>query len=291
MLVHEGAGAHDHAVTTVTEDGAFRVVTVRTTRTVADAILAQKVRGTTAEHLADLITGSILVRLTMAPDLRVQGLVRGANGKGTIVADCYPDGSCRGLVRETAGPIQIGPGSLVQLMRSLPNGTLHQGVVEVPNDYGMSGALMVYMLESEQVTSVIGLGCILAEDGQRVIAAGGWIVQLLPECTEPPLEVMYARMRTDFTDVKAVLRSHGADPVVLQREILWGMPYETTATASLRHRCRCSPERVFASMAALGRGDLEEILDKGETLFVSCDYCGRPYEVQPESLRGLIESS
>src|SRR5687768_8058311 len=130
----------DGAVTTVTEDGAFRVVTVRTTHTVQAAIDAQKVRGATAESLGDLITGSILVRLTMAPDLRVQGLVRGANGKGTIVADCHPDGGCRALVRETAGPIQVGPGSLVQVMRSLPNGTTHQGVVELPNEHGISGA-------------------------------------------------------------------------------------------------------------------------------------------------------
>lgn len=280
----------DRAVTAITEDGSFRVVTVRSTATVAAAIRAQGATGRTAEHLADLITGSTLVRLTMAPDLRVQGVVRGRTGKGTLVADCHPDGGCRGLVRETAGPIEIGPGSLVQVMRSLPNGTTHQGVVEVPDEHGISGAFMVYMLESEQVTSVIGVGCVLSEDGD-VSAAGGWIVQLLPECKEPPLELMYQRMRLDFADPRQVLRSLGADPEALQAEILYGLPHQTTASASIAHRCYCSPERVFASMATLGRADIEDILQKGETLQVSCDYCNRPYEVPPESLRGLLEAS
>lgn len=280
----------DRAVTAITEDGSFRVVTVRTTQTVTAAIKAQGVTGTTAEHLADVITGSVLVRLTMAPDLRVQGVVRGRTGKGTIVADCHPDGGCRGLVRETAGPIEIGPGSLVQVMRSLPNGSSHQGVVEIPDEHGISGAFMVYMLESEQVTSVIGVGCVLSEESD-VAVAGGWIVQLLPECKEPPLELMYQRMRLDFADPKQVLRSLGGDPETLQSEILYGMPYQTTASALVEHRCYCSPERVFASMATLGRADIEDILRKGETLFVSCDYCNRPYEVQPEALRGLLEAS
>lgn len=284
------ARAADRAVTAITEDGSFRVVTIRSTDTVNAAIRAQGATGTTAEHLANLITGSALVRLTMAPDLRVQGVVRGRTGKGTIVADCHPDGGCRALVRETAGPIEIGPGSLVQVMRSLPNGTSHQGVVEIPDEHGISGAFMVYMLESEQVTSVIGVGCVLSEDGD-VSAAGGWIVQLLPECKEPPLELMYQRMRLDFADPKQVLRSLGADPDTLQSEILYGLPYQKTASAALEHRCYCSPERVFASMATLGRADIEDILEKGETLHVSCDYCNRPYEVPPESLRGLLEAS
>lgn len=287
----EGAkDERDRAVTTVTEDGSFRVITVRSTHTVTAAIAAQRARGRTAEHLADLITGSVLVRLTMSPDLRVQGLVRGRSGKGTIVADCHPDGGCRGMVRETAGPIEVGPGSLVQMTRSLPNGTLHQGTVEVPDAYGISGALMVYMLESEQVTSVIGVGCVMSED-ERVAVAGGWIVQLLPECKEPPLELMYQRMRLDFSDVRSVLRTLGGDPDAMQAEILYGLPYQTTDGTLIEHRCYCSPERVFASLATLGREDLEDIVRKGETLFISCDYCGRPYEIVAESLRGLVQVS
>ncbi len=194
------------------------------------------------------------------------------------------------MLRQTAGPVEVGPGSLVQVNRTLPNGKVHQGIVEVPDVYGISGALMVYMLESEQVTSVIGVGCVMSED-DRVAVAGGWIVQLLPECHEPPLELMYQRMRLDFADVKSVLRTMAGDPDVMQSEILYGIEYETTSRAEIMHRCGCSHERVFASLASLGRSDLEDIVQKGETLFISCDYCGRPYEIAAETLRGLIQSS
>lgn len=282
--------ARDRAVTTVTADGSFRVITLRSTHTVAAAIAAQRAKGRSAEHLADLITGSVLVRLTVAPEFRVQSLIRGRTGKGTIVADCHPDGACRGMLRETAGPVEVGPGSLVQVSRSLPNAKIHQGIVEVPDAYGISGALMVYMLESEQVTSVIGVGCVMSEN-DRVAVAGGWIVQLLPECREPPLELMYQRMRLDFASPTSVLRNFAGDPDVIQSEILYGIDYETTSRTEIMHRCGCSHERVFASLASLGPSELEDIVRKGETLFISCDYCGRPYEIAAETLRGLIVSS
>ena len=89
----------DHAVTAVSNDGAFRVIVVRATETARGVIDAQKVTGKTAEHLAELVTGTALVRLTMSPSYRVQGLIRGANNKGLLVADSYPDGATRGLVR------------------------------------------------------------------------------------------------------------------------------------------------------------------------------------------------
>ncbi len=279
----------DHAVTTVTDDGSFRVITARTTRTVTGVIDWQKARGASAEHLADLVTAAILVRLTMAPNLRVQAAIRGAGGRGTVVADSLPDGRSRGLLREPQGAIQLGAGAQVQVMRSLPNGTIQQGVVEVSSGHGIASAITTYMRESEQVTAVLGAGCLIA-DG-KVVVAGGWLVQLLPECTEPPLALMYERLRHDFADGKAVLRELDASPTRLQAEILYGIESTKTAEVDLYAGCSCSAERVLASMASLGEAELRDILAKGETLHVSCDYCGAPYEVRPESLRALLTTT
>src|SRR5690606_6343938 len=102
--------------------------------------------------LGELVTGCALFRETMAPGLRVQSILKGAAGSGTIVGDSHPDGWCRGLVqhKEGAPPFHLGRGSVLRMMRSLPNGELHQGVVEA-DESGFSEALMVYMQQSEQI--------------------------------------------------------------------------------------------------------------------------------------------
>jgi molecular chaperone Hsp33 len=70
----------DSALRAMTDDGAFRVITVRTTDTVRRMLAAQSLWGAEGEHLAELVTGAILVRETMAPDHRLQAILRSADG-------------------------------------------------------------------------------------------------------------------------------------------------------------------------------------------------------------------
>ncbi|HEY5376008.1 MAG TPA: Hsp33 family molecular chaperone HslO, partial [Polyangiaceae bacterium] len=89
----------DTVLRAITDDGAFRVITARTTQTVRGAVEAQGVAGLTARHFGDLLTGSILFRETMAPNLRVQGIIKGSNGSGSVIADSHPSGQTRGLIQ------------------------------------------------------------------------------------------------------------------------------------------------------------------------------------------------
>lgn len=284
------APSPDRAVTAVTHDGAFRVIVVRTTETVREAIRTQSVSGPNAAHLADVVTGTILVRLTMAPTYRVQGIVRGAGNRGTLVGDSHPDGTARALVQRPGGLVEVslGPGAIMQMMRTLPNGAVAQGVVEVP-PAGVSGALMSYFQSSEQIESVASIG-VQFHDGQ-VSAAGGYLVQLLPEVSRAPLAVMTERLDLDFSSLAKVLPALQADPAALLSEILADMPYEQTQEQELRFGCHCSSVRVLASLATLPKSDIKELMESEEQLWISCDYCGQNYEMSPKALAGLLSPS
>jgi molecular chaperone Hsp33 len=281
--------SNDSLVRAITDDGAFRVITALTTDTVRAAIAAQKAEGVVAERFADVLTGAVIVRETMSPGLRVQGLVKGARGSGRFVADSYPDGATRGLVSMPEGrkDVIFGEGALLQMMRTLPNGTLHTGIVEVPEETGISGALMQYMHDSEQIFSVIAVGALF--EGGEVKAAGGFIVQLLPEVKDELLMVMTERLR-DFTSMAPLLRA-SMTPDTLLDELLFGMPYTKLETRPVRFECQCSEVRVIASLGTLSAAELQELIGAGEMLHIGCDYCGKNYEVQPETLRGLLEKS
>ena len=49
----------DSVLRAITDDGAFRVITAVTTRTVRGAVEVQGVDGNTAKHFGDLLTGVI----------------------------------------------------------------------------------------------------------------------------------------------------------------------------------------------------------------------------------------
>jgi molecular chaperone Hsp33 len=282
----------DNVVRAITDDGAFRVITVRTTETVRGAIAAQGAKGNVARVFADLLTATILVRETMSPDLRVQGILQSADTKSRMVADSHPDGATRGLVQvaPTVTDVRLAPGGVMQMMRSLHNGTLHHGIVEVPNVGGVGGALMQYMQVSEQVVSMIALGTIMTASGDDVIVAGGYIVQLLPEASDGPLMLMTERLK-DFENIDPLLLGGKAEPEELLAEILYGMHYSRVGAGTVRFHCPCSEARVVASLATLPRHEIESFIADGKLLEIACDYCKREYAIAPEKLRGLLQKN
>ncbi len=286
-----GEQAQDFAVTGVTHDGAFRVIVLRSTQTTRRSIETQSAEGQNARHLADVVTGTILVRLTMAPTYRVQGIVRGAGGKGTLVGDSHPDGGARSLLQRGKGvtEVSLGQGAIMQMMRTLPTGAVHQGVIEVP-DGSVSAALMTYFQASEQITSMVRVGSRFSADGELEVA-GGYLVQLLPEVSRAPLAVMTERLDLDFSDLDQVLEVVQRDPAELLAEILYGMRFAETQRSELRFSCHCSQVRVLASLASLPRSDIEELMADGTPIHMTCDYCGSEYELPTSALAGLLSKS
>jgi molecular chaperone Hsp33 len=280
----------DTVLRAITDDGAFRVITARTTHTVRAAIEAQNATGQTARHFGDLLTASILFRETMAPNLRVQAIIKGAAGSGSLIADSHPSGQTRGLIqlKGEGSEIDLGQGAVLQLMRTLPNGRINQGVVEVPQQGGISQSLMAYMQTSEQVFSMLAVGTIF--EGERVVSAGGYMVQLLPEVGRGPLMVMTERLR-DFESIDPQLASSLFTPTWLLDELLYGMPFTRLEESPLRFDCWCDELRVVSALASLSRPDLEHLLSSNEVLEIACEYCKRDFRIAPARLRGLLEQS
>ena len=279
----------DSVLRAMTDDGAFRVVTARMTDTVDAAFAAQHAKGKDARRFGELLVGSVLVRETMSPGYRVQALIHTRTERGRLVADAHPDGSTRGLLRqgEVDSELDLGGGSL-EMLRTLYNGELHRGVVAIPGRGNLSTSLMAYMASSEQVASMIAVGCVL--DGDQVRAAGGYIVQLLPEVGRGPLMVMTERLR-DYENVDELLVKLDADPAQLVDELLYGMPFTRLTQSPLRFGCQCSAMRVMSTLASLGRADLLELVQGDKPIELGCDYCGKQYEVNPNELQGLLQQS
>lgn len=278
----------DTVLRAVTDDGSFRVIAATTTATVAGVLAAQGVTGELARHFGNLVTGTLLIREAMAPGLRVQGIVRGAKGRGSMVADSHPDGTTRGiLLRKDGEEPELGKGALLQMMRSLPNGSVHQGVVELPESLEIGDGLMVYMQESEQLVSVIRVVTSMGPDG--VVTAGGYLVELLPEAKRGPLMVLTERLN-DFPPLDALLLE-GTTAEALVAELLYGMPYAETARGALAYGCHCNEMRLIEALASLPRDDIAELVSDGKPLEITCDYCGKDYALGPERLSAMLTES
>lgn len=271
----------------MTDDGAFRLIAARVTDTVRGVVAAQKLSGEAARQLGELVAAAVLYRETMAPSQRVQIALQGADGSGHLLADSNPEGWSRGLSHRTDGNLVKLELGMLQMIRSLPRGDLHRGVVQMPESGDISEGVMSYMQSSEQIATMVSVDVALDDAGQ-VVAAGGYLVQILPEYKEREgaLAVMTLRLE-DFLDIEDRLRQHDASPDYLVEEIFYGMDYTLLGDSPLRFGCNCSKERVMASLRTLTAEDLLGLIEEGNELDMSCDHCGTPYIVSIPELEAV----
>lgn len=135
---------------------------------------------------------------------------------------------------------------------------------------------------------MISVGCV--REGDKVVAAGGYIVQLLPELSEGLLMVMTERL-AEFVSVDSFISQKNASPEALLSELLYGMPYKTLEETPITFQCQCSAVRVLTGFASLPRSELQELVESREALDITCEYCGQHYAVGPDQLRGLLDRS
>jgi molecular chaperone Hsp33 len=283
------AASGDHIVRAMTDEGSFRVVAARSTETVTGVLAHQQVKGSTARHLADLTTGTILIRETMSPALRVQGILKRSDQRGYLLADSHPSGQARALVglSEQRDDFALENGVL-QMVRSLQDGRIHQGVVAVPEQSDVSGALMSYMQESEQITTMIVVSTLLAEE--KVRAAGGYVVQLLPGAKRDLLAIMTERLE-DFRNIEPFLTREDFSPHLLVEELLYGMTHTLLEDTKIQAGCWCSHASMMGALSSISRADIQEMVDDGKVIEIQCDYCRRDFRVSPAQLRGLLNDN
>lgn len=280
----------DRVVRAITEDNTFRLVAASTTATLRGALAAADVAGPTAQHFGALLTGTILVRETMSPFYRVQGILVGQGGRGRLLADAHPDGRTRGLVTGTDDqtPFALGSGSVLQVMRTMANGQVYRGLVEASGLPDVPSVLMAYLQDSEQILSVIAVG--QRGQGDEIERAGGYVVQLLPEAERSALQTMTRRLES-LPSIETLLGDSDGEPEALLHAVVGDTPFAQLDDRPLEFGCWCTHESVVAALTALSRDELGELVREQEIIELSCDYCHQDYRVSRAQLRGLLESS
>jgi molecular chaperone Hsp33 len=127
-------------------------------------------------------------------------------------------------------------------------------------------------------------------DAGELCAAGGFVVQLLPEAERPAHMIMTQRLE-DFPPIETWLERDDFSADLLIQEICHGMPFTELARSEIRFGCRCDETVVLGSLSTLGRSDLEELIADESGLEIDCDYCGRSFHIAVERLRALLEQS
>jgi len=271
----------DRVVRAMTVDGAFRVIAVVATETARGALAIQPASDELGLRLAELMTAAVIVRETTQPVRRAQLLWRDRRG-GALVADSLPDGTNRGMVNPGEPSSVAATGDhILQVSYTAPNGSLHQGIVAIPDGDDMATALMRYMHQSEQIVSMVALTALPGPGGVRVV--GGYLVQLLPEATREVIDAMTEHLG-NLPPIATMLEGSNRTAAALIADVLAPFEHAELASSSLVFGCTCSPTRIMTGILTLPTEEIDSMI-AGDPLEVRCEACGRQYVIQPTDLR------
>lgn len=231
---------------------------------------------------ADLKTGKILLQ------------INGGGPLGEILAEGDYQGNLRGTVRNPDVYLEIkgkklpvgeavGKNGFISVVKDLGLKEFYQSSTKLVSGE-IAEDLAYYLTVSEQIPSAVSLGVLVGTDG-KILAAGGFLIQKLPEAKEG--ETIELEERLKKIPPITTLLSKGKTP----EEIL-SMLFQDIKILEKRklvYKCTCSQERVENMLIALGEKELEDFIKKEEPIEVICHFCRKKYIVSLERVKELLK--
>ena len=161
---------------------------------------------------------------------------------------------------------------------------MYRGVTEVAGS--LEQALGHHLTTSTQVHAVLRLGCQIGADGE-VRQAGGLLLERLPDEPGHP-ELSSDAFAERYAWVTDADLGHLLTQIAFGQ--LGGEKLDVLESHAITWRCRCSTERIEATLASLGKAALEEMIAEDHGAEITCNFCGTAYQVSEQRLRELSES-
>jgi molecular chaperone Hsp33 len=145
-----------------------------------------------------------------------------------------------------------------------------------------------YLAKSEQIPSAVLLGVLLRNSEPFVSAAGGVMLQMLPQANEH-LGTIIEDNISHAPQVTSAIRE-GATPQDLAKIVLGEIEFDVLEKREVEFRCNCSQERAISLIGSLGKVEVESMLTEDKGAVMTCGFCNEIYRLDETCLREIAAS-
>ena len=281
-------------------DGGIRVFAAITTDLVNEAQRIHKTYPTATAALGRTLTMSAIMGAGLKnPDDSITIQFKGDGPLGNIVAVCNNISEVRGYVanpyvdipRKDNGKLDVGTAvgkGFLSVIRDL--GMKEPYIGQVPIVTGeIAEDMTYYFAESEQVPTAIALGVLVNPD-MSVKAAGGFMLQLMPEATDETA----ARLEEILKEIKPVTTM--IDSGMSAEDILFTVTdgFDMLISNKLvtpKYKCYCSKERMEKALISIGKTELEDLIREQGSAELTCQFCDNRYTFDKTELEKLLKEA
>jgi molecular chaperone Hsp33 len=290
----------DFLIRGASEDGAIRFFACTSTNLVEEARRIHDCYPVAAAALGRMLTvGSMMGNMLKADEDILTLQINGKGPAGSVVAVSDNSGNVRGYIYNPHVETTFKPSGKLDVGSAIG----YDGNLTVIKDLGLkkpyighipivSGEIgddfTVYFANSEQIPTSVGLGVLVEPDG-HVSAAGGFIVQVMPEALEDTIALLehnlaYLRPISDMV-------SAGLTAEELIGEVLKGIDFNILEKKEIGYVCNCNRDRIESVLISLGEAELVDIIEEDQKAEISCHFCTNKFHFNKEELNTLLEQA
>lgn len=277
----------------------IRIFAADTTSMVEEARRLHNTSPVASAALGRALTASSIMGIMMKGDN--DKLTLSINGKGplgTIVCVADSKGTVKGYVSNPLidipsradGKLDVGSAvginGLVTIIKDMGMKEPYTGQYPLVNGE-IAEDLTAYYAYSEQQPSAIALG-VLVDVDYSIKAAGGFIVQLMPEAEEKDIDILEKNL-SQITSVSHLI-DDGKTPEDLINLVLKDLEPMIYEKIPVSYKCDCSRERIEKALISIGKKDLDEIIKEDKLAEISCHFCNTVYHFNEAELIDLRKS-
>ncbi len=289
----------DGIVKAISNDGTIRAVIATTTNLVEEARQRHNLSFTATAALGRALTAGVLLTPVVAREGQVTLKFQGNGPLGKVMVDASPKGTVRGFVENpqvelplnSLGNFDVGGaiGSTGYLHVTIDHGfgRAHTSTVELES--GEVGEdINRYLVCSDQTGSIVVVGTHMNARG--VEAAGGLIVQLLPDHTEETICQIENNITT-FGTFTFLMRRGMSLEQILERILSGFEVVPLSAAKPLKFYCKCSDERFVEALRWMGSKELLSMAEEDGQAEGRCHFCNATYLVGKDRLLDLARGT
>ncbi len=287
----------DYLIRGIDKLGSLRIFVATTTNLVEEARLMHDSSPTATAALGRTLTAAAIMGVMMKNDEDTLTLkINGGGPIGNILVVAKNGGRVKGYVDFPLADVEpkskgkLDVGALVGNNGTLTT-ILDLGLKEpyIGQSNLVSGEiaedLASYYLLSEQQPSAVSLGVLVDRD-RSVKAAGGYIIQLLPDIADEDI----TKIEEALAKVEPVstLIAKGLSPEEIMNKILFEFDMQVLDKIDLQFKCDCSRDKIEGVIVSLGRKEIEDIIEEDGEAEVVCQYCNKKYGFDKVELSKIL---
>lgn len=211
----------------------------------------------------------------------VKGITVTADARGNVKG--FPLVPQISLPASSAGKLDVGRAvdlGVLTVIRDMGLKEPYSGSINLVSGE-IAEDLTYYYAVSEQTPSSIALGVLMNKDN-TVRESGGYMIQLMPDASDEVISVLEKRLKN--IEPVTTLYTKGYTPESMLAYILEGFDLEITEKIPARFHCSCSKERVRKALAAIGKKELESLIEEGTPVEMNCHFCNSDYSFETGEL-------